>query len=98
MSEESEMISDLAKGLLSAVRRKCTDEFQRFARDGRKQLELHSLKKDKHKMYEKIGREVERLIESGDVDHPGLRRGIERIQQLENKITQLSQKNTEKKA
>ena len=97
MSEESEMISDLAKNLLSAVRRKCTKELQRLASDSRKQLQLHSLKKDKHKMYEKIGREVERLIEAGDVDHPGLCRGIERIHQLDDKITQLSQKNSVKK-
>ena len=97
MSEENEMIADLAKNLLSAVRRRCAAQVQRLATDGRKKLELHSLKKDKHKMYEKIGREVERLIESGDVDHPGLRRGIERIHQLDEKITHLSHKASLKK-
>ena len=90
MSERNDAILELARGLFSAMRHRGTEEVRRFARDSKKQLELRSLKKDKHKMYEKIGREVERLIESGDIDHPGLIRGIERIHQLDQKIESMT--------
>ena len=90
MSEKNDAILELAKGLFSAMRQRGKEEVRRLARDSKKQLELRSLKKDKHKMYEKIGREVERLIESGDIDHPGLRRGIERIHLLDKKIDSMT--------
>ena len=92
MSDQNDAIVDLAKGLISAIRQKGKKEIGRMAQDGRKQLELRSLKKDRHKMYEKIGREVERLIEAGDIEHPGLIRGIERIHQLDERIAALSKK------
>ena len=28
-------------------------------------------------MYEKLGREVVRLVEAGEIDHPGLLKGVE---------------------
>ena len=90
MSEQNDAIVELAKGLLSTIRKRGKREVQRLASDGKKQLELRSLKKDRHKMYEKIGREVERLIEAGDIDHPGLIRGVERIHQLDKKIESLT--------
>ena len=93
MSEQNDAIVDLTKGLLSAIRKRGKKEIVRIAHDGRKQLELRSLKKDRHKMYEKIGREVEKLIEAGDIDHPGLIRGIERIHLLDQKISQISADN-----
>ena len=50
------------------------------------QLHLRSLKKDRSKMYEKLGREVERLVEAGELSHPGLIRGVERITELGTRI------------
>ena len=62
-------------------------------------MALRSLKKDRSKMYEKLGREVEQLSEAGEIHHPGLLRGVERIQALAKKIEQAqkeSRKATEK--
>ena len=57
-----------------------------FAADGRGRLELRQLKKDRDAMYRKLGREVRRLLEAGEIDHPGIRRGVERIVGVESRI------------
>ena len=43
-------------------------------------------------MYEKLGREVEQLCAAGEIHHPGLLRGVERIRALENQIKEASKK------
>ena len=57
-----------------------------LAADGRGRLELRQLKKDRDAMYRKLGREVRRLLEAGEIEHPGIRRGVERIDALESRI------------
>lgn len=57
-----------------------------LAADGRGRLELRQLKKDRDAMYRKLGREVRRLQEGGEIEHPGIRRGVERIEALELRI------------
>jgi len=79
------LIKDGMRGLLNLGR----EHLSEAAVDGRKLLELRSLKKDKLKMYEKLGREVEWLIEAGEINHPGLKRGIEKIQEIEEQMKRL---------
>ncbi|MBM74919.1 MAG: hypothetical protein CMK59_05935 [Proteobacteria bacterium] len=79
------LIKEGMRGLLTLGR----EHLSEAAIDGRKVLELRSLKKDKTKMYEKLGREVERLIEAKEIDHPGLVRGIEKIQEINEQIERL---------
>ena len=42
-------------------------------------------------MYAKLGREVEALVEAGEIHHPGLLRGVERIRALKGDIVLLEQ-------
>ena len=91
MSEELEQGSDLVIKILKVLKKKSQKELGRFATDGRRLLELRSLKKDRIKMYEKLGKEVEALIAAGDITHPGLRRGVQRIQMLDEQIEGLEQ-------
>ena len=64
--------------------------------DGRTALNVRSLQRDRQKMYEKLGREVVRLVEAGEISHPGLLKGVERIKMLEDEIVQAQESSTEK--
>ena len=79
------LIKEGMRGLLSLGK----EHLSEAAIDGRKLLELRALKKDKIKMYEKLGREVQRLIDAGEITHPGLKRGIEKIQELDKQMKDL---------
>jgi|GEM_PF-2757867 len=92
MSTENQQSKELVLQLLSLLRANGKDMFHKAADDGRRKLELRSLRKDRNKMYEKLGREVERLVEGGEVHHPGLIKGVERIAKLQAKIAEM-QKN-----
>ena len=67
-----------------------------IAQQGKKKLALRSLRKDRSKMYEKLGREVEHLCAAGEVHHPGLLRGVERIQALEKQIEEAQKEAAQK--
>ena len=61
----------------------------RSAAEGRIQLEKRQLQKDRQVMWTKLGREVCALVEAGEVSHPGLHRGAERICEIEARIEAL---------
>ena len=99
MSDEKSVATNSSKNLfvqlLEVVLSKGKKEIKHFASDGRRRLDLRSLQKDRMKMYEKLGREVECLIEAGEISHPGLCRGVDRIHQLDEQIKVLKQKTRE---
>lgn len=57
--------------------------------EGRQRLEQRQLRRDLEVMYRKLGREVIRLVESGDIQHPGVVRGVQRIHDVEARIETL---------
>ena len=61
----------------------------RAASDGRVRLELRQLKRDRAARYEKLGREVQALIDGNEVTHPGLVRGVDRIRDVEKRIAEV---------
>ena len=91
MSEEVTANSsrELLRQLVEVVLSKGKKELKNFASDGRRRLDLRSLNRDRVRMYEKLGREVECLIAANEIKHPGLIRGVERIRQLEGQIEEL---------
>jgi len=76
---------DLARVLL----RKGRVEARKAASTGRLRLDLRQLLKDRDAMYTKLGRELRHLVEGGELDHPGLKRGVERIGELDRRIDDL---------
>ena len=64
--------------------------------DGRTSLTIRALKRDKQKMFEKLGREVVRLVEAGEIDHPGILRGVNRIKKIEVELLNHAELATEK--
>ncbi|MAA80290.1 MAG: hypothetical protein CL916_13635 [Deltaproteobacteria bacterium] len=91
MSKERESSSDLFMALATLIGTRGKKRIGVIAEQGKKKLALRSLRKDRNKMYEKLGREVEQLCAAGEVHHPGLLRGVERIQALEKQIEEEQQ-------
>jgi hypothetical protein len=65
-----------------ALRRGRT-EVERAASTGRHVLHTRQLKADRDAMLRKIGMEVLRLVEAGEITHPGLVRSTQRVLELD---------------
>ena len=61
----------------------------RAAVTGRSRLALRQLRTDRDAMLRKVGLEVLRLVEAGEVVHPGLLRASERIGELDSEIADM---------
>lgn len=81
-----EPLAELFSELLGKLWRRGRVEVERAARKGRERLTLRQLRADRDRMYQKLGKETRQLLEAGDIDHPGLRRGVERIRELEARL------------
>ena len=66
-------------------------EVGRLAEGSRKQIDMLALRRDQSRMYEKLGKEVEQLIAIGQVTHPGLQRGFQRLQEINQQIESASE-------
>jgi hypothetical protein len=86
MSEKHIPSSDKMFGKVKGMLQKGRTEVKRVGSQSKHQITLRSLKKDRSKMYEKLGKEVEQFILSGDLIHPGLQRGFDRLQQIHTQI------------
>jgi hypothetical protein len=56
------------------------------ARTSRSQLELRQLQRDLDHFWVRLGKTAHRLVEAGEIDHPALRKAIQRIEELEAQI------------
>ena len=61
-------------------------EMGKAAVTGRSRLALRQLRSDRDAMLRKVGLEVLRLVEAGEVQHPGLLRASARIAELDAEI------------
>lgn len=89
MSEERRSPGPTGDGmgdLVEKLLRRGRVEVEKAARKGRELLTLRQMRADRDRMYVKLGKEARNLLEGGEIDHPGLRRGIERIAELEARI------------
>jgi len=75
-------LGDLLGKLLSRAQ----VEAGKAARYGRELLVLRQLRADRDQMFVKLGKEVRQLVEAGEIDHPGLVRGVGRLAELEEKL------------
>ena len=96
MSEERESSTELFVALASLIGARGKERLELIAQQSKNKLAIRSLRKDRSKMYEKLGREVEQLCAAGEVHHPGLLRGVERIQALEKQIEEAQRQASQK--
>jgi polyhydroxyalkanoate synthesis regulator phasin len=85
-------VGEALGGLVRAMMARGKVGLERAATDGRTRLELRQLRKDRETMYLKLGRELRQLVEAGEITHPGMVRGAERIGELDQKISALEAK------
>ena len=78
--------------LVQALVRRGRSGLERFAHEGRLRMELRQLKRDRDTMLQKLGREAKALLEGGEIDHPGLRRGAQRIDELDAHIVSMAER------
>ncbi|MFM2246481.1 MAG: hypothetical protein RL071_2555 [Pseudomonadota bacterium] len=88
---EEGAVRDAFGGLMRAVLGRGKKEVERAAAEGRNRLELRTLRRDRELMYQKLGKEVRRLAEAGELSHPGVARGVSRIAELDARIGALEQ-------
>jgi hypothetical protein len=84
--ERSPAVGDALGTLVQALVNRGRSGLERFAHEGRLRMEIRQLKKDRDTMLQKLGREAKALLEGGEIDHPGLRRGAARIDELDARI------------
>jgi len=89
LQEAGAVLGTALAGLARALLRHGGSRARRAAESGRVRLDLRQLRRDRDVMYQKLGREVIHLVEGGEVDHPGLVRGVERIRELEQRIAEV---------
>ncbi len=77
--------------LLKVVFTRGRTELSRVASTSRVRLDLRQLRKDRDVMYQKLGREVRSLVDGGEIEHPGLVRGAQRIAEMDAKIEAVEQ-------
>lgn len=81
-----EPMAEMFAELLGKLWRRGRVEVEKAARKGRERLTLRQLRSDRDRMYQKLGKEARQLLEGGEIEHPGLRKGVERIRELEAKL------------
>ena len=64
-------------------------EVERVAEGSRHRLELRQRQKDLEHFWMRLGKTAARLVEAGEIDHPSLRKAMDRISELEGKIDDL---------
>lgn len=86
------VLGDALGQMMRVALRRGRTELGRAAVTGRQRLELRQLRQDKKAMLRKLGAEVVRLVEAGELDHPGLVRGAERLEALNARLTELEER------
>jgi hypothetical protein len=85
---ERRELAEVVGDLLGRLWRRGRVEVEKAAKRGRERLTLRQLRTDRDRMYQKLGKEARHLLEGGELDHPGIRRGVERIRELEERIAE----------
>lgn len=87
-------VSNILKELLTVVGKRSKLGLEKATQQGRQGMDRRQLTKDREAMLGKLGREVLALVDGGEVTHPGLVRGAERVRELEDRIARLSESAT----
>lgn len=78
----SETVRQLVRSLLARGRSRIGQAAER----GRQRLELRQLRADRDHFWMRLGKTAYHLVEAGELDHPALRKAMERIDAIEAEI------------
>jgi hypothetical protein len=83
--------ADAVVDMLGRVLRASREGAERVARMGRERLMLRRLRSDRDRLYRKLGKEVRELLDAGELEHPGLRRGVSRIAEIDARVAEVEE-------
>jgi hypothetical protein len=83
------LLGDLLTKAMRRLVRRGRKEVERVADRSRHRLELRQRQKDLDHFWMRLGKTAWRLVEAGEIDHPSLRKAMERIEELERSIDDL---------
>ncbi len=86
-NERTDAVVDLFGRMLKAGRTGA----EKMARMGRERLLLRQLRADRDRLYRKLGKEVRQLLETGDLEHPGVRRAVGRIAEIDARVAEVEE-------
>lgn len=81
-----ELVGEALAQALERLVRRGREEAGRVARTGRQHLAQRQLQRDLDHFWVRLGKTAYHLTRGGEIDHPALRRAMERIDELEAKI------------
>ena len=87
--DDLQPLGDLVSRAVKRIVGRGRAELGKAAKTGRERLELRQLQKDLDHFWARLGKTSRRLVEAGEIDHPALRKAMERIDELEQRIDQL---------
>ena len=90
-SRELDPLTDTIGRLLRRLVDRGKATLGKAAAHGRDHLRLLQVRRDLDHFWVRLGKTAYHLVEAGEVDHPALRKAIERIDDLERRIDELSQ-------
>ena len=85
-------LTDLFVELVQWVGRGGRERLGQGARASKRAMERHQAKKDVDRLYQKLGRETIRLLEAGEIAHPGLEARLPRIEEEQRRLKILTEK------
>lgn len=80
------VVADAMERIVSVLRVRGRSALESGARRARRRMDLYQARRDLDKLYQKLGREVIRLVEAGEIHHPGLVKGVERVRRQEEAV------------
>ncbi len=87
---ELEVVGDAVAHLVRRFVGRGRQQLERAARSGREQLELRQLRRDLDHFWARLGKTAYHLVQDAEIDHPALRKAMERIDELEARIDEIS--------
>ncbi len=92
-SREPRDLAPIFGDLLGGALRRLVDggrsRLRSAAASGRRRLELRQAERDLEHFWIRLGKTTYHLVEAGEVDHPALRKAMERIDALQARIAQM---------
>ena len=79
MSEQT----DLLKSVLKTVLKQGAGGAKKVGKESKRQMTLRNLKQRKQTLYQKLGKEVEQLVNQEELSHPGLDRALRHLAEVD---------------
>lgn len=84
--EFGDVLGDALLKMIRRVARQGRQQVRRGATVGRQYLETRQKQKDLDHFWARLGKTAHHLVEAGEIDHPALRKAMDRIRTLEEEL------------